>query len=311
MKRLERMDLIDRVGRELQSRMSYADINVYLRGCGVDTTKETSSINSKWVYVKELLADEPDSKIVDIANELELEHGYSPSRDLGASDTKFWTPGHFRLFLSHVSLIRAKTAQLQKALRKFGISGFVAHEDIEPTKEWQSEIEKALMSMDALVAILTPGFKESNWTDQEVGVAVGRDVLVVPIRKGLDPYGFIAKYQGYQGDSRTIGEVTRAIFDILTTNPKTKGKMADVLVGLLLASRIQEDAANWLRLIEAFDGLPTRHVERLQANAGENDVLLKSKGILTKINKLLQKYGLDNIAQKQQPVSDFDDDIPF
>ena len=311
MRRLDRMDLMDRVGRELQSRMSYADINIYLKGCGVDTSKETSNINSKWVYVKELLADESDAKIIEIADELDIEHGYSPSRDIGASDTKFWIPGYFRLFLSHVSEIKVKTAQLQKALRKLGISGFVAHEDIVPTKEWQSEIEKALMSMDALVAILTPGFKESNWTDQEVGVAVGRDVLVVPIRKGLDPYGFIAKYQGYQAQSRTIGEVTKAVFDILASNPKTKGKMADVLVGLMLASRAEEDARNWLNLLGSFEGLPKRHVEKIQANAAENDVLLNAEDILTGLNALLKKHGLEGVALKQQSASDFDDDIPF
>ena len=53
--------------------------------------------------------------------------------------------------------------------------------------------------MDALAAILTPGFNESKWTDQEVGVAVGRGSLIIPIRKGMNPYGFIGKYQGMQG----------------------------------------------------------------------------------------------------------------
>jgi len=49
--------------------------------------------------------------------------------------------------------------------------------------------------MDALLALLTPGSNESKWTDQEVGVAVGRRVPVIPIRIGIDPYGLIGKYQ--------------------------------------------------------------------------------------------------------------------
>jgi len=43
--------------------------------------------------------------------------------------------------------------RLQSSLRRFGISAFVAHVDIDPTKEWQDEIEAALFSMDALAAI--------------------------------------------------------------------------------------------------------------------------------------------------------------
>ncbi len=311
MRRIERIDLIDRVGRELQARMSYSDIDVYLKHCGIDVSKETSNVNSKWIYVKELLADEPDEKIIEIADELEVKHGYSARRDVGAADMRFWLPGHFRLFLSHVSIIKVKTAQLQKALRKYGISGFVAHEDIEPTKEWQNEIEKALMSMDALLAVLSPGFKESNWTDQEVGVAVGRDVLVVPIRKGLDPYGFIAKYQGYSGDGKTIGDVAEAVFKILVSNAKTKGKMGDVLTGLILLAKSEERAKHLLGLLQAIPGLPRRHVERLQANAGENEVLLNSEESLKELNLLLKDHGLDEVAPRRASSGEFDDDIPF
>jgi hypothetical protein len=34
--------------------------------------------------------------------------------------------------------------------------------DIEPTRKWQDEIELALSTADALVAMLTPGFHESD-----------------------------------------------------------------------------------------------------------------------------------------------------
>jgi len=86
-----------------------------------------------------------------------------------------------------LSAFKKTTGQLQTALRSYGVSAFVAHVDIEPTREWMSEIEAGLHSMDALVAILMPGFKESNWTDQEVGVAVGRGVLVIRSCVGLNP----------------------------------------------------------------------------------------------------------------------------
>lgn len=38
MKRLDRFSLIDRIGRELQSRISYTDIDVYLPAFGIDIT---------------------------------------------------------------------------------------------------------------------------------------------------------------------------------------------------------------------------------------------------------------------------------
>ena len=45
----------------------------------------------------------------------------------------------------------------------------------------EDEIEAALFSMDALVAVVTPGFVESKWADQEIGVAIGGSLLVIPV----------------------------------------------------------------------------------------------------------------------------------
>lgn len=103
------------------------------------------------------------------------------------SDCRYWATGHFRLFISHLSENKLSATKLKAALEPLGISAFVAHEDIKPTAEWQDEIERALFSMDALAAILSEGFEKSKWTDQEIGVALGRNVLVLPIRYGIDP----------------------------------------------------------------------------------------------------------------------------
>src|SRR5689334_6406819 len=133
----------------------------------------------------------------------------------------FWTPGQFRLFLSHVSQFKQRTAALRDALAKFHISGFVAHDTIEPGELWQREIEAALRSMDAMAAILTPGFPSSRWTDQEVGWALGAGVYVLPIRRGLDPYGFVAEVQGIRGTDKTVGAVANEVFNALLKQKTT------------------------------------------------------------------------------------------
>lgn len=92
--------------------------------------------------------------------------------------------------------MKVNTASLKDSLALYGISCFVAHEDIHPTKEWMDEIESALFSMDALIALMTDDFHDSDWTDQEVGVAMGRCVPVISLKLGkLNPYGFIGRFQ--------------------------------------------------------------------------------------------------------------------
>lgn len=98
------------------------------------------------------------------------------------NNDRMWKPGYFRLFISHLSEYKVSAANLKGCLQNFGIDGFVAHEDITPSKEWEQEIEAALFSMDALCAIVAPGFEKSRWCDQEVGIALGR-------KKWCSPFG--------------------------------------------------------------------------------------------------------------------------
>jgi hypothetical protein len=111
----------------------------------------------------------------------------------------FWLDGHLRLFVSHLAKHKKDAAILQRSLQSFHISAFIAHKDIEPTKKWQDEIELALSTADALVALLTPGFHQNKWTDQEIGFALGRGLPILSIRLGEDPYGFLGREQAIQG----------------------------------------------------------------------------------------------------------------
>jgi hypothetical protein len=72
-------------------------------------------------------------------------------RDAPPDATKrIWGDAGFRVFLSHKAEVKKETTVIKDGLRLFGISGFVAHEDIHPTKAWQEEIENTLASMDGV-----------------------------------------------------------------------------------------------------------------------------------------------------------------
>ncbi|HMG75010.1 MAG TPA: toll/interleukin-1 receptor domain-containing protein [Pyrinomonadaceae bacterium] len=291
--------------------MTYSDIDVYLKAFGVDTKKKTSSTNSKWLYVKELLSDAAESTLFELADELGIEHSFQNSRGIELRQSKFWVPGYFRLFISHLSPFKETAAKLQIALLDFGITAFVAHNDIEPTKEWQEEIEKGLFSMEALAAILTPGFRESNWTDQETGVAIGRDVLVIPIMRGINPYGFIAKYQGLMGAGKTVRQVADGVFQILANHPKTKPRLAESLVDQILLAHNIVSGLQKLNLLRRIETLPEQYLEKLRDGIVNNQQLSASGDVNRALNDMLRERGLSTLSE-QQAVGDLtDDDIPF
>src|SRR5262245_41138543 len=73
--------------------------------------------------------------------------------------------------------------------------------------------------------------------DQEVGFAVGTSRLVLPLRLGLNPYGFIAKYQGYDVNNIPYTTIAKDIPKILARHGSTSLIYAKALVKRLEGSR--------------------------------------------------------------------------
>lgn len=308
MKAIEKIELLEKIAVSLQSRMTYAEIDLFFTAHGVEYSGISPSANSKRVYAREVLAKEKYEVILRIADELEISHQFSVKT---AHEATFWKPGYFRLFLSHLASFKLQTSHLQSVLKKYAISAFVAHEDIEPSREWQQEIEAGLHTMDALAAILMPGFKESNWCDQEVGVAVGRDVLIIPIRKGMDPYGFIGKYQGIQGQNKKVGEVAEQIFKTIVKSPKTRSKMILSLCNAISQSTDVDDALEQISILKSIESVPTENLENLKTRIKDNNVLSESELFTKKLNETLTKFGVAKLTMKDAPAEQDWDDIPF
>ncbi len=103
------------------------------------------------------------------------------------------------VFLSYSHNDRVLAGKLSTFLEKSEIDVFLAHEDIEVSKEWRKEIFKHLESCDVLLALLTANFEGSAWANQEVGYAMKRTVPVVPLIVGkanIKRLGFLEAFQG-------------------------------------------------------------------------------------------------------------------
>jgi len=186
---------------------------------------------------------------------------------------RIWGNGAVRVFLSHRAEFKVQTAELQKALALFcGISSFVAHEDIHPTEEWMREIERALFSMDVMVALLSEDFPDSDWTDQEVGVAIGREVPLIAIRLGRDPYGLMGQWQGVGGCSwDKPQEMAMKILEILHKKLADKSKLFEAALSAYASSE-SFDSSGWAieNLLSKFKTLTSEQVGRVMESYREN-----------------------------------------
>ena len=132
--------------------------------------------------------------------------------------------------MSHLAVHQEFVGKVGLHLGFDGVSAFVAHTSIEPSKEWQEVIETSLRSCDAMAIFLHKGFHESLWCDQEVGFALARRVPVLPISFDIMPYGFISKFQLQKGTGKTPGQLADAITDWLIATPTAQAAMTEGIV---------------------------------------------------------------------------------
>jgi TIR domain len=185
------------------------------------------------------------------------------------SAARIWGDKGFRLFLSHKSEVKTQTAELKEKLGLFGVSAFVAHEDIKPSRAWQTEIENALHSMHAFAALMTEDFHDSVWTDQEVGFALARGVPVIAVRLGRDPYGFLGKFQALRTDWKGAAE---GIVKLLMKHER----MFSAYVQALRDCTGWDDGNMLARALPGIESATDQQIDELVAAANDNAEVRKS-----------------------------------
>jgi hypothetical protein len=184
---------------------------------------------------------------------------------------RIWPADGYRVFLSHKATAKTGVVALAERLADLGVSCFVAHKDIRPTRAWQDEIEIALQSMEAFVAFMTEDFHDSAWTDQEVGFALARAVPIVALKRGLDPYGFIGRFQAL---SCGEDEAPVRIVKLLVQRPR----MLNCYIEAVRGCRSWNHGNTLAEVLPAIDKLARRQIQALLGAFVENEEVRGSFG---------------------------------
>lgn len=164
-----------------------------------------------------------------------------------------------------------------------GMTTFVSHTDIEPTREWQREIEKALSTMDLFLAILTQEFKSSDWCGQEIGFAFARGIRIISIRlqatNGIDPYGFIAKNQALTSN---WNEMLYKIIKILSNDTNIFARIFTEYVNKVSTSTSYNQSVSLSGYLPIFQTLTIEQADALAKVFNENDQAYRSYGFTSR-----------------------------
>lgn len=284
----ERVHLISEIADRLSDN-SWSIIDMTLRQFGLPTTDEWRG--DAHPYVMAMVEDGSDESLVELGSHLrrELEVPLLPD-----AIPSFWEDGYFRLFISHLWEHRLFAGEIEAELRDFGISSFIAHKDIEPTRVWQTEIEAALATCDAMLALLHPDFHSSNWTDQEIGYGMGRQLLIVTVDLGTTPYGFIGKFQAITGTVGNPARLAWRLSEILRQRPQTRRRMAEAAIYYFAEAPSFDEAKRRMALLEQVEYWDDVMTARARSVLEDNNQIADAWTVPDRLERLIQKWTTPN-----------------
>lgn len=212
----------------------------------------------------------------------------SQSPPASADLLNFWKPGLIRLFISHRDAHKAKANELATSLESYGISSFVAHDTIQPTKEWRREIISGLETMEIMLLFLTDDFHESPFTSQEIGFALGRSVPIISLKlERKDPPGFVGHEQALRGNLATPSASTSAVYSLLIEKlGRRERAWSSLISAFVTATDFVEAKHRFDRMDTAVQSLSDSQLSTIISGYYKNDQLYRAGHLTSKYERL-------------------------
>jgi hypothetical protein len=213
------------------------------------------------------------------------------SPNVDTSGDGLWRDGQIRAFISHLASEKEFAGAVSDELATIGIQGFVAHDTIDPSLEWQAEIERALRTAHVFVGLVHPGFSASFWTQQEVGWAVGRVIPLFTVRLGEDPRGFSAKFQAPSMIGRGAWQVATAVAVWLSQDVTFGATVTNRLMSEVRNARSYKDAEAAALRVEQMGKLSASLLDELERAYLSNDELYPYHVGARVVDRILETHG--------------------
>lgn len=195
-----------------------------------------------------------------------------------------------KVFLSYSNEDKVLAGSIKQNLEDYGLTVFLAHEDIEPLAEWVDILRAELEACVVFIPILTETFRKSRWTDQETGIAITRGILIAPLKVTVDPYGFISHVQAFRLDRNNIESTCFKLASAIVSNPALGEIFKNALIDKFGGSWSFDDATHNTELLLLFEEYTVRQVTEIIKHAISNRQIYKSFRARTKLSSFFDGY---------------------
>jgi hypothetical protein len=239
------------------------------------------------------IADLSDTDLLELFSVVVGVEPEDARRQIESTDSPIWKSGYVRVFLSHSAHHKRFVGEVADELAVSGIHAFVAHDTMEVEQPWQEQIESALRSMQAFVAILHPETSASAWCQQEIGWALGRGTPHYVLRAPTDPAGFIGRTQWPQAQKDSAKQMAHRILEWVSRSPEFSDQIIDGLLTALAEADNYIDAGATARRIATIDTLTDEHWTRLAEIYHSNDQVARAVLVRQELAPFYQRHSRD------------------
>ncbi len=204
---------------------------------------------------------------------------------------------NYDIFVSYSHKDNEDVGKMAEELRIFGLSVFLAHEDIKPSQEWIEIIFRSLKSAKIFIPYLTESFNESDWCDQESGIAYANSLKILPVSivDHVQPHGFIMKYQALKvkKSSRQVrykpSYLVSTIVKILLTAEETNAFMRDKIFFKVKNINNYHETDFVFSVLEQMEPFSKDEINLIISEYEKNDQISGARSANSLVSKLKNK----------------------
>ena len=139
----------------------------------------------------------------------------------------------FKVFISHSTSDKDLVDLLRAVLERIGIQTIVAMDELQPGNRLTSKVEKLMDESDCVVVLMTRHGTRSQWVQNEVGIAVGKEKPIVPlVEKGVQVGGILHDLEYIEFDRQNPNSAIVKTASFLQKLAAKKSQEENLLLGL-------------------------------------------------------------------------------
>ena len=114
--------------------------------------------------------------------------------------------------------------------------------------------------------------------------------VVVPLRFGVDPYGFMGKYQGIQCVNLNPQKMAGEIFSALVKNSLTGEKIQDSIIGYFEGTPSFAEARRRIDLLQHVKTWSPDRIQRIHQSLEKNSQIRNANGIPDRVRYIISRH---------------------